>query len=245
MHPAPAQPTFGFSGPLYTQVAAYLRAKISTAEWTPASPLPNEATLAKDIGVSIGTVRKALEILEEERLIDRRQGRGTFIVDASEIADPKRFSTLRLNGKRLSAEILSCDPKAEQAPADALKTLGLKADDQIFSFDLNWRAAPAIRGRDRLVVAAAKFPGLGSITPPSALTLFGLYQARYQILVHRVVEQIQAEVADAETAERLECAFGQPILKITRLAKTRTGEVIEWAERTLALHGASYDVKLG
>ncbi len=74
MQISPSPTAFGFSGPLYAQVAAYLRDKISTSVWTPAAPLPNEASLAKDIGVSIGTVRKALELLEDERLIGAGRG---------------------------------------------------------------------------------------------------------------------------------------------------------------------------
>jgi DNA-binding GntR family transcriptional regulator len=73
----------GFAGPLYVQVAGILRDKICASEWTARAPLPNEVTLARDIGVSIGTVRKALEMLENEHLIQRRQGRGTFVVETS------------------------------------------------------------------------------------------------------------------------------------------------------------------
>ncbi len=50
----------GFAGPLYAQVANYLRERITAAEWSSAAPMPNEAVLAKDIGVSVGTMRKAL-----------------------------------------------------------------------------------------------------------------------------------------------------------------------------------------
>jgi GntR family transcriptional regulator len=93
-----------FAGPLYAQVAAMLRGKICSSEWSAAEPLPNEAALAKDMGVSIGTVRKALEMLEQERLINRRQGRGTFIVQISEETELQRFSNIVSNGKKLKGE---------------------------------------------------------------------------------------------------------------------------------------------
>ncbi|MDP1586413.1 MAG: GntR family transcriptional regulator, partial [Prosthecobacter sp.] len=80
-----------FAGPLYMQVAAILRAKICASEWTPRAPLPNEVVLARDVGVSIGTMRKALELLEDEHLIERRQGRGTYVVETSLETELERF----------------------------------------------------------------------------------------------------------------------------------------------------------
>jgi GntR family transcriptional regulator len=245
MQPIPPQTAFGFSGPLYAQVASYLRVKIYSGAWTPAAPLPNEAALAKDIGVSIGTVRKALELLEEERLIDRRQGRGTFVVDTMETADSDRFSMLKVNGRTLRPEVSSYQSSVEPPPADAAKALGMKPDAASVSINLGWRAENFVRGHDRIIAAASQFPGLTEIPAPATLTLFGVYRRRYQIVVHRVVERIEAELADDKKADALGCAAGRPILKITRLAKTRTGDVVEWAERAIALNGASYDVKLG
>ena len=67
--------------PLYLQVCELLTRRIADGAWKPNTTLPNEMDLARDMGVSTGTVRKALEKLEADRLVVRRQGRGTFVVD--------------------------------------------------------------------------------------------------------------------------------------------------------------------
>jgi GntR family transcriptional regulator len=50
--------------------------------------------LASDFGVSAGTLRKALNIMTDEHLITRRQGRGTFVNDPASYGLVNRFSKL-------------------------------------------------------------------------------------------------------------------------------------------------------
>ena len=69
--------------------------------------MPNELELARHYGVSVGTVRKALEILEDEKLIVRLQGRGTFVCDQSAKEFVGRFSSIRdTGGARISGNFL-------------------------------------------------------------------------------------------------------------------------------------------
>lgn len=63
------------------KVAALLRKEIAEGEFAVGQRLENERQLALRFGVSRGTVRQALKILTQERLIIRHQGRGTFIAD--------------------------------------------------------------------------------------------------------------------------------------------------------------------
>ncbi len=56
-----------------------LRSSIMRKEYAPGWKLPGYTTLAVQFGVSPVTVRQALAILSEEGLVDRQQGRGTFV----------------------------------------------------------------------------------------------------------------------------------------------------------------------
>ena len=67
--------------PLYLQVRDALLERITNGTWKPQMAIPNELELAREMGVSPGTMRKALELLEAEHLVTRRQGRGTFVND--------------------------------------------------------------------------------------------------------------------------------------------------------------------
>ena len=65
--------------PLYQRLRDEMVGKISAGEWRPDQPIPTETELTKIYGVAIGTVRKAVDIVVAEGLLERSQGRGTFI----------------------------------------------------------------------------------------------------------------------------------------------------------------------
>jgi GntR family transcriptional regulator len=69
------------TGPLYLSIAAMLRRDISTGTLSPGERLPAIADLATQHRVSVITIRQALALLETEKLIERQQGRGTFVRD--------------------------------------------------------------------------------------------------------------------------------------------------------------------
>ena len=64
---------------LYLQVAAVLRRDITQMQHAPGDRLPSIAELAKKFDVAIVTVRTALALLEEEGLVRRFRGKGTFV----------------------------------------------------------------------------------------------------------------------------------------------------------------------
>lgn len=69
----------------YQQIAADLRSRITDGEFAPGELLPSEASLGERYGASRVTVRKALEVVRAEGLVDSRQGFGWLVV-----ADPVR-----------------------------------------------------------------------------------------------------------------------------------------------------------
>ena len=73
-----------YTTPLYSQLRNLLADQIASGKWKPGESLPNETLLAQQFGTSVGTVRKALDIMEAESLLVRKQGRGTFVNDFSE-----------------------------------------------------------------------------------------------------------------------------------------------------------------
>ncbi len=68
-------------GPLYQQIVDGLKREVSEGRVKPGAPLPSFRVLAKDLLVSVITVKRAYEELEREGIIYRRQGLGTFVAD--------------------------------------------------------------------------------------------------------------------------------------------------------------------
>jgi GntR family transcriptional regulator len=65
--------------PLWQQLASILRTQIQSGELPPGRIMASEATLMQEHGLARGTVRKAIDALVQEGLVNRVQGRGTFV----------------------------------------------------------------------------------------------------------------------------------------------------------------------
>jgi DNA-binding GntR family transcriptional regulator len=63
-----------------------LRARITGGEFAPGAALPSEATLCEQYGVARNTLRRALDRLTEEGLIEVRPGRGRVVVSSPDVA---------------------------------------------------------------------------------------------------------------------------------------------------------------
>lgn len=71
--------------PRYHQIAQNLRERIAQGQPASGDRLDNQRNLAREFGVTLMTLRQALELLERDGLITRRHGLGTFV--ASPIVD--------------------------------------------------------------------------------------------------------------------------------------------------------------
>ncbi len=65
--------------PRYQQLRDLFAAAVADGRWRPGEAIPSEDSLAEQHGVAVGTVRKALALLVTQGLLERRQGRGTFV----------------------------------------------------------------------------------------------------------------------------------------------------------------------
>ncbi|MGH7189499.1 MAG: GntR family transcriptional regulator [Acetobacteraceae bacterium] len=65
--------------PLYIQVATLLRNRIAEGKFQPGQKIPTLDALEQEFAVARVTVRQAVELLEKEGIVQRQQGRGTFV----------------------------------------------------------------------------------------------------------------------------------------------------------------------
>lgn len=79
--PVPAALLRSGAGTLYVQLATLLRQMIHAGQWQPGDRLPSIHELVRQYGVAQVTVSQALAILQNEGLVERRQGKGTFVAD--------------------------------------------------------------------------------------------------------------------------------------------------------------------
>jgi GntR family transcriptional regulator len=83
--------------PITYQLAQVIRAGIMRGTYPPGFRLPTEVQLASDYGVSVITVQRALKALDDEGLIKRYRGRGTFVEEMPmHLISPKSPTALDL-----------------------------------------------------------------------------------------------------------------------------------------------------
>jgi len=67
--------------PVYRQVAAIIRDRITSGEIPPRRAVPSEKQLMGEFGVARETVRKAVKVLRDEGLVEIVQGRGAYVTE--------------------------------------------------------------------------------------------------------------------------------------------------------------------
>ena len=210
------------------QVYLLLRERIGAGALPSGLRLPGEANLARDYGVSRMTVRRALDQLAAEKLIDRRPGSGTFVRGEGErpairanLADV--FTHLREMGRHSGVRLLSFG--YGPAPGDVAGALGLPAD---------CRVQRSVRIR---LIDGAPFSYLTTHVPETigvtysetdlaSTPLLELLE-RSGVVATRARQTIGATLAGPETAEALDVAVGAPLLSLTRIVHGRDGEGVE------------------
>ena len=103
--------------PLYQQIKQILLDEIRQGVWKAGEQLPTEATLAERFGISVGTVRRALGGLEDEGIINRREGAVPLFVPTKIREAPtnsRSFLTLTANHEALAKNSLRSQPCLRQ-----------------------------------------------------------------------------------------------------------------------------------
>ncbi|MDE2305843.1 MAG: GntR family transcriptional regulator [Gammaproteobacteria bacterium] len=230
--------------PLYRQVYDILVNRVVQGAWRPGEALPSEQSLAKELGVSQGTVRKVLDALTAEKLLERRQGKGTYIAEhTQERALFRFFRIARPGGERLKPERAGETVKVRAARAAERAKLDLERDARVVEITRNRSidGQPAIH--EVIVVSAQLFPGIEKrASLPN--TLYSLYQTEYGINIVSTREEVHAELATASDHRALGVEVGSPILVIDRVALSLQERKVEWRVSRLKSDGFVYAVTL-
>ena len=219
----------GTSGyrPLYRQVYDYLVRQIATGVWRPAEALPSEQELAVELGVSQGTVRKALDVVAAEKLVERRQGKGTYVAEQTQERALFRFFRWAYpGGQRAIPTSMGETVKRRSSTSDEQIKLHLRENAKVIEISRRRLidGKPAIV--ETIVVPVTLFPDLDKRVPlPN--TLYSLYQSAYGINIVAVEEEVRAELVRKDDAKKLNLPVGSPLLRIERLAIALDGSRVE------------------
>ena len=238
----------GGPGPLYRQVKRELLRVIEGGRYGPGETLPNESSLSRELGVSVGTLRKAVDELVHEHLLVRRQGKGTFVALHNDdrfmfhffhVEPREEAETGPAQREYPQVECVGFERgKADDGEAAALR---LRPGDPVLRIDnrLSLRGRPVVH--DRLVMSARTFRGLTEKRfreRPS--TVYSLYQTDHGITVLRARERARATAAGRDTARILGVSMGLPVLEVHRVALTFGDRPVEYRISTIDTSAHDY-----
>lgn len=219
----------------YGAMAAALREAILRGDFAGGLRLPTEAELAATHRVSRQTVRRAMQELVSEGLVDRVPGRGTYAVDGS-----GRY--LRLFGSIEELMSLSVDTEAQilqplrtVPDAAAAKHLELE-DDEVarLSFVRNRSGVTFCHTEVSLPPAVGNLlrevaPSLGRRGSRSTLNVISLLNEHRDQPIRDAEQTVTAALCSPELADVLECRSGAAVLRIDRLYRDAAGRPLELA----------------
>lgn len=230
--------------PLYQQVKDLLVERLIGGYWRPGDLLPSEIQLAAELGVSQGTVRKALDEMTAENLLVRRQGRGTFVAEHDQ--EHALFHFFKMTDRK-GEPVVPESRVLRRSLGNARKEEATRLDIAVESPVVRITRVRSIAGKaaifERLVLPGRAFPGLHERAElPN--TLYTLFARDYGITVSKAVERLRAVPATAEVARHLAIEAGQPLLEIDRVAAGLDGQAVEWRISLCHTAETAYSVTL-
>lgn len=222
--------------PLYRKLQAHLRDTIERGDLRPGDPVPSESQLIDLHSLSRITVRRALAELEQEGLVVKRQGSGTFVADYSRSGAQCLLSftseTLR-SGHRPGARLLSM--RSGDRPRHAADQLGLRPGEEL----IHIKRLRTIDDRPVFIseafVPSALFPGLR----PDDFARSGPDQSLYRLIErHHPVPLVDGEevataiLADGEVVEIFDLPRHSPVILKSCLLRDRNGSPVIYEEAT-------------
>ena len=219
---------------LHRQLFVVLRDEITRGVYSDSGLLPKEESLCERFGVSRITVRRALADLAAQGLVERRHGRGTFVLHdrlplVRERPSLSLIDSLRQTATETQVQVLRVEQV--EPPMDVAALLQLAPGE---------KAVHALRlrsmGGTPVMLSDAWVPArLGRQVTAASLRK----QALYEILMAqgvkfgRVIQEITAELSDPIRAKLMQTEVGVPLLKIVRVLHDPDARPVQYITVTM------------
>lgn len=215
--------------PLHHQVYLDLRSSLDSGEHNIGERLPPERDLARLYGCSLITVRRALDELAREGRLQRRQGKGTFVLaprlDVG-VADSLSF-TEEMQRRGVDAETRLVAARPEAAAESVAAALGLPPGSPTLYLERLRLAGGEPLLLEMVHLPAERFPGLLASDLEHG-SLYGLLYERYGTPVTRAREALEPVLLPAREAKLLGVARGSLGLLVEGTAFTRDDTPVEF-----------------
>ena len=212
---------------MHAQVEQLLRQMIELPEYQNKELLPNEVSMAKQLGISRNTLRQAINKLVYEGLVHRKKGVGTVVADKSVNTRIQNWLSFSQEMKAMGIQIKNFELKVDMVDVDqkVADFLGIQYDRKVLKLE-------RLRGNpDQPFVFFVSYfhPRIGLSTADDFDgPLYELLEHKHSIIVKTSKEEISAIPADKLIAEKLNIKVGDPVLKRKRFVFDPGGRPVEY-----------------
>jgi GntR family transcriptional regulator len=216
--------------PYYHQVYLDMRAMIDDGRWQSGHHVPPERELARNYGVSLITVRRALDELAREQRIERTRGRGTFVlaprIDRN-LDDPLPFSSeMRRRGMDPQTRLIAARP--ERASEQVAAALEIQPGSPALFIERLRVAGGEPMLLEQAYLSAERFPGLLNADFERA-SLYALLSEQYRTRLARARETFEPVLLRSREAQLLNVKPRTPALLVEGIAFTDEGQPVEFS----------------
>lgn len=211
--------------PAYQRIQGALRRVIDSGELRPGDAVPSERELARIHAVSLMTARHALATLEQEGVVERRRGVGTFVSTPKihfnrlmSYTEQMRSRSLNAGSKVLFAEIVDDEP-------EGTARLSISPQSRILKIERLRHAGGEPFALETCYFSAKQYSGLLS-EPLEHESLFRILERHFKVVLGYADEEVDATAADPRTAELLGVPKREPLLRIRQVIYSTKGSVI-------------------
>jgi GntR family transcriptional regulator len=205
--------------PRYHQIAHTLRERITASGQTPGERLGNQRGLAREFGVTLMTLRHALDLLERDGLIARRHGLGTFVARPAIDYDILQLRALAGDLSALGEDVATRFLRSHFAPADrrVAEALGLVEAAEVFVLE----RLRLVHGEPVSFQASYLPAAVGAEVSRADLTVTPLRQVltfKLGIEIAAARETVSAVPLDRRAARELGCRPGVAAFRSDRVS---------------------------
>lgn len=212
---------------VHQRLAALIEDAIEGCELNPGDPLPAESMLADEFDMALGTVRRAMDSLREKGLIERIQGKGTFVRRPNFAQSMMRFFRFGHEGdEQPDGRVLACN--VVSADAETAAALELPAGAAVIELDRLRLMGGRVATHETIWLPRDRFATMADLAPETFPSLlYPWYQERFGVLVAHAREELTFGSATESDREVLGCEPEAPIAIITRVATNLRHQPIE------------------
>ncbi len=207
------------AAPLYNQIAESLLNQIESGALAPGTRLPPERELSETLGVNRMTLRQALQVLENQGLLVRRQGNGTFVAGPKIERQAGRLVSftrgMLRRGYKPGAQVISFEQRPVEAAIALHLRLPVSASVYVIHRLRSINSEPVML--ERYTIPVERFPGLEQHDLVNR-SMYEIMEKEYRVSVNHAHQSLEPVIAAEYEANLLGILPGAPLMLERRVS---------------------------